>query len=242
MSYRVAVRALCEFTAKCGDLDLRFTPSPTAQEGMAGHATVVARRGEHYEAEVPLAGEFASLQVRGRADGFDPLGNLLEEIKTHRGDISRIPENHRQLHWAQARVYGWLLCQSRDLERIDLAVVYFNVLTQKESVFRETRTATELQEFFETLCRRFITWAEQEQAHRLVRDAALAELRFPHAEFRLGQRQLAESVYRAARDGHCLMAQATTGIGKTLGTLFPQLKAFPEKNLDRLFFLSLIHI
>jgi Rad3-related DNA helicase len=238
VSYRVAVRALCEFTAKCGDLDLRFTPSPTAQEGMAGHATVVARRGEHYEAEVPLAGEFASLQVRGRADGFDPQGNLLEEIKTHRGDISRIPENHRQLHWAQARVYGWLLCQSRDLERIDLAVVYFNVLTQKESVFRETRTAAELQEFFETLCMRFITWAEQEQAHRLVRDAALAELRFPHAEFRLGQRQLAESVYRAARDGHCLMAQATTGIGKTLGTLFPQLKAFPEKNLDRLFFLT----
>ncbi|EPN67268.1 Uvs006, partial [Pseudomonas syringae pv. actinidiae ICMP 19101] len=27
--YAVAVRALCEFTAKVGDLDLRFTPSPT---------------------------------------------------------------------------------------------------------------------------------------------------------------------------------------------------------------------
>ena len=27
-SYTVAVRALCEFTAKAGDLDLRFTPSP----------------------------------------------------------------------------------------------------------------------------------------------------------------------------------------------------------------------
>ena len=30
MSYSIAVRALCEFTAKVGDLDLRFTPSPTA--------------------------------------------------------------------------------------------------------------------------------------------------------------------------------------------------------------------
>ena len=29
-TYTVAVRALCEFTAKAGDLDLRFTPSPTA--------------------------------------------------------------------------------------------------------------------------------------------------------------------------------------------------------------------
>ena len=54
MSYRVAVRALCEFTAKEGDLDLRFTPSPTAQEGMAGHQTVVDRRGDGYIAELPL--------------------------------------------------------------------------------------------------------------------------------------------------------------------------------------------
>ncbi|WP_147466711.1 hypothetical protein, partial [Pseudomonas syringae] len=43
--YAVAVRALCEFTAKVGDLDLRFTPSPTAQEGIAGHRTVASRRG-----------------------------------------------------------------------------------------------------------------------------------------------------------------------------------------------------
>ena len=42
MQYTVAVRALCEFTAKTGDLDLRFTPSPTAQEGIAGHAVVTA--------------------------------------------------------------------------------------------------------------------------------------------------------------------------------------------------------
>ena len=45
VNYQVAVRALCEFTAKVGDLDLRFTPSPTAQEGMTGHATLEGRRG-----------------------------------------------------------------------------------------------------------------------------------------------------------------------------------------------------
>ena len=48
-TYTVAVRALCEFTAKTGDLDLRFTPSPTAQEGIAGHALVTSRRDEDYE-------------------------------------------------------------------------------------------------------------------------------------------------------------------------------------------------
>ncbi|WP_296220121.1 ATP-dependent DNA helicase [Pseudomonas sp. UBA2684] len=238
MHYQVAVRALCEFTAKVGDLDLRFTPSPTAQEGMSGHAIVVARRGPGYHAELPLSGEYQGLQVRGRADGFDPDYNRLEEIKTHRGDIARIPENHRLLHWAQAKVYGWLLCQERGLREINLAVVYFNVLSQHETAFHESCTAEELRVFFELQCSRFIAWAEQQRDHRRARNQALERLRFPHAQFRSGQRQLAESVYRAARDGHSLMAQATTGIGKTLGTLFPQLKAFPEQQLDRLFFLT----
>ncbi|CAD5106397.1 ATP-dependent DNA helicase [Zestomonas carbonaria] len=238
MSYAVAVRALCEFTAKEGDLDLRFTPAPTAAEGMAGHATVVARRGAGYLAELPLAGAYPGLLVSGRADGYDPQLNLLEEIKTHRGDVARIPQNHRLLHWAQVKVYGWLLCDEQGLEEIDLAVVYFNVVTQKETAFRERFAAVDLRTFFELQCSRFIAWAEQESAHRVARDRSLERLRFPYPAFRKGQRQLAENVYRAARDGDTLMAQATTGIGKTLGTLFPQLKAFPGQRLDRLFFLT----
>lgn len=238
MSLRVAVRELCEFTAKEGDLDLRFTPSPTAAEGMAGHATVVARRGPDYVSELPLIGEFEGLTVSGRADGFDPEFRLLEEIKTHRGDISRIPANHRLLHWAQVKVYGWLLCQELGFEELDLAVVYFNVITQQETVFRERHSAESLGEFFALHCRRYIDWARQEQAHQQARNQALENLSFPYGEFRHGQRQLAEAVYRAARDGHYLLAQATTGIGKTLGTLFPQLKAMPGQQLDRLFFLS----
>src|SRR5690606_30432116 len=84
MSYRVAVRALCEFTAKEGDLDLRFTPSPTAQEGIAGHQAVVSRRGGHYLAELPLSGSYPGLLVSGRADGYDPEANRLEERSEER--------------------------------------------------------------------------------------------------------------------------------------------------------------
>ena len=238
MSYRVAVRALCEFTAKQGDLDLRFTPSPTALEGIAGHATVTARRGDGYEREVTLEGTYRNLYVRGRADGYDPTKNQLEEIKTYRGDLARQPDNHRHLHWAQAKVYGWLLCQMRSLQSLDIALVYFDVVSQKETLLIETCSAEDLQAFFETQCQRFIVWAEQELVHRAERDQALRLLTFPYGEFRSGQRQLAEAVYKAACTGTHLMAQAPTGIGKTLATLFPQLKAVPGQQLDKLFFLT----
>lgn len=238
MSYTVAVRALCEFSAKVGDLDLRFTPSPTAEEGMAGHRRVVARRGAGYEAEVTLEGEYQGLRVRGRADGYDPARNRLEEIKTHRGDLARQPANHRQLHWAQAKVYGWLLCQARQLADIELALVYLEVDSDRQTLISERHGADELRQFFESQCQCFLAWA-QAQAQRLAeRDLGLQALRFPYPAFRQGQRQLAETLYKAVSTGRCLMAQASTGIGKTLGTLFPLLKAVVPQQLDKLYFLT----
>src|ERR1700730_17774221 len=111
MTYTVSVRALCGLTSKQGDLDLRFTPSPSAQEGMEGHSTIAARRRAGYEREISLEGDYEYLHVRGRADGYDPTENHLEEFKTHRGTLERMPQNHRALHWAQLRIYGALLCR-----------------------------------------------------------------------------------------------------------------------------------
>ena len=105
--YTVAVRELCEFTAKQGDLDLRFTPAPSALEGMAGHALVARRRGPGYRAELPLSGMYqGQLRVRGRADGFDADAGRLDEVKTHKGSLERQNPAQRALHWAQALVYG----------------------------------------------------------------------------------------------------------------------------------------
>ena len=119
--------SLCEFTAKRGDLDRRFTPSATALEGLQGQAAVAARRGPDYETEMALEGRCGPLRVRGRADGYDPRRRCLEEIKTIRGHPDEIPENRRHLHWAQLQTYGALFCRARGLAELALALVYFDV-------------------------------------------------------------------------------------------------------------------
>ncbi len=238
MSYTVAVRALCEFSAKQGDLDLRFTPSPSAREGMAGHAQVTARRAPGYQSELALEGHFGPLHVRGRADGYDGAANILEEIKTHRGAVDTIPDNQRQLHWAQLRIYGHLLCLRDGLEQVQLALVYFNIDSASETILRETAEASALAAFFTLHCERFLAWAEQEMAFRQRRDADLTALAFPFDQFRPGQRELAAAVYQVHKRQACLLAQAPTGIGKTVATLFPALKAAPVHQLDKVFYLT----
>ncbi len=238
MTYEVAVRALCEFTAKQGDLDLRFTPSPSALEGIAGHALIASRRGEGYETEIRLDGEYGALRVRGRADGYDPQRNQLEEFKTYRGDLDRMPANHR----APALGAG------EDLRLADVPVEEPRADPAGARVFRRARASarrcssksirrSRCGSISKLSARASCNGRKRELAHRDARDASLSTLSFPHAAFHEGQRKLAEGVYRAVKSGRCLMAQAPTGIGKTIGTIFPVLKAMPAERIDKLFFL-----
>ena len=237
MKYSIAVRSLCEFTAKAGDLDLRFTPAPSAREGMEGHAAIARRRGPGYETEIALESAYGDLRVRGRADGYDESANRLEEFKTHRGAAQRIPRSHQAVHWAQLRIYGALLCRARGLEQIQLALVYFDLASETETVCTETHDAASLERHLAQHCERFLSWAALELQHRAARDAGLRELSFPFESLHARQRELAEAVYKSVRRRGSLLAQAPTGLGKTIATLFPALKAMPPVQLDKVFFL-----
>lgn len=49
---------------------------------------------------------------------------------------------------------------------------------------------------------------------------------------------MAARVYRACLQSHPLLVQAPTGIGKTMGTLYPAMRAMPERALDKIYFLT----
>ena len=235
---KVAVRTLCEFAARDGDLDFRYTPAPSAEEGIAGHQAIQAKRGYGYKSEYSLTGNCMELELSGRADGYNPHKNRLEEIKTHRGDVSRIRPHQRALHRAQLRAYGALLCRQENRKSVELALVYYDTGRDKETVLTETAKADELWQELGTLCGRYQAWAEQEEHHREQRDALLATLTFPFPDFRPRQRQLAETVYKNSVKAGTLLLEAPTGLGKTLGTLFPALMAMPAAKQDRLFYLT----
>jgi Rad3-related DNA helicase len=238
MVYSISVRAMCNFTAMQGDLDRRFTPAPSAQQGREGQRQAAARRGRAYQTEAVLTAVHRDLEIRGRADGYDSSAHRLDEFKTFRGDLARMKPNRRTLHWAQLKCYGAMLCIAKQCPSVELALVYFDVESQQETILTELASAPELAAWFEQSCERFAAWAAGECAHRQSRNAALRLVPFPHAQFHAGQRMLAIAAYRASQLGQCVLAQAPTGIGKTLGTLFPLLKAMGDGKLDKIFYLS----
>jgi DNA excision repair protein ERCC-2 len=235
---RISVRGLCEFTARRGDLDRRAHASPHARQGIAAHRLVAQRRSPEHEVELPLQFLHGPLRVVGRADIFDPVAGELEEVKSGFGSPGRRSQAARALHRAQLRSYGAMLCAARGLETIRLTLVHFDLLNDTEHRDSEDCSAAELLAELRSRCEAFSDWAHSEIEHRALRDEALRRLEWPFDGFRAGQRELAAAVWRACRDGRMLRAQAPTGIGKTLGTIFPALRAMPDAGTDRLIFLS----
>ncbi len=140
----VSVKAVVEFAAKAGSLDRKFTPSPTGLEGIEGHKKVASNRSAQYQTEIKLGIHHHELLIRGRADGYQPETHCIEEIKTFYGAFEKIPENHRVVHWAQAKMYGWMWCKQHACEEINLALIYFNLADQKEHRLQQIFTAAEL--------------------------------------------------------------------------------------------------
>jgi DNA excision repair protein ERCC-2 len=237
-SYRISVRALCEFTGRAGDLDRRFASSPTARQGIAAHQLVARRRSPQHQIEMPLEYRQGPVHVVGRADIFDPEGKELEEIKSCLGPPRSRASAHRSMNRAQLRTYGAMLCRAQGLQRIRLTLTYFDLLSETEHRESEDCDAQALIAELNERCEAFAAWARQEIAHRDSRDRSLSELAWPFGEFRAGQHDLAAAVYRSVRTGSLLRMQAPTGIGKTLGAIYPALRAVAAARTDRIFYLT----
>ncbi len=237
-SKNVAIKTLVEFAAKTGSLDRRFTPAPTGQEGIEGHRKVTGNRATGYLTEVGLGITYRDIRFRGRADGYDPQRHCIEEIKTFYGDVERIPANHRALHWAQARCYGWLYCAEYGCDEINLSLVYFELATETEHSIEETWQANELRDYFEQLAEKYYAWQTQLNNRQQQLSHWLEQLQFPYGAMHKSQRAMAEAVYKAAITGRVVLAEAPTGTGKTLAALFPALKAMPRSPVDKIFYLT----
>jgi len=238
----VSVRALAEFCHRCGDIDHRFTPSPTGVQGTEGHQRVFRNRPDSYHSEFPLEYRYSQgdwqLLLRGRADGYDSTEGMVEEIKTCRVNPRFIPDSVNQLHLAQARLYGAIIAVQEGREQLSVRLTWFNIDSAEEWSTTRVYTAVELAEFLVDSLAQYSAWLQEIIELRKIRNQSLNTLQFPYPDFREGQRDIAELVYKCVDQAGQLLLEAPTGIGKTSAVLFPALKAMAKEKHEKLVFLT----
>lgn len=238
--YTVAVKVLAEFCHREGDIDHRFTPSPTGSQGTEGHQRCYRRRPASYQPEYPVAidTEWGAglLRVQGRADGYDSERALVEEIKTCRVDPARIPASVTRLHLAQGRLYAGLIAKQEDLPGLTVQLTWLQLDEDKEYPLEQFYTRAELDQFLQQTLSSYAGWLAQLAESVRLRDLGLASMAFPYVDFRAGQRQIAELVYKCVDQSGQLLLEAPTGIGKTAAVLFPAIKGLATDKHDRVIF------
>lgn len=243
---KVSVRNLVEFILRTGDIDSGFVGSSNnrALEGTRIHKKVQSASGEDYDSEVILKYDIEYeeyiLSLEGRADGIIKENDTvtIDEIKSTAAPIEKIDEDYNPLHWAQAKCYAFIYAEQNQLSNINVQLTYYQIDTDEIKRIVKEFSFEELKEFFFDLIQKYFIWTEMQHRWNIKRDASIKELSFPHEKYRKGQRELAVAAYKTIVNGKKLYAQAPTGIGKTISTAFPTIKAMGEGHTSKIFYLT----
>ena len=242
---RISVRNLVEFILREGDIDNRKAGLPDKEAMQLGgriHRKIQRQMGSDYHAEVPLKitvpCEGFVIQIEGRADGIQKTadGVVVDEIKGVLRELEYI-EKPVSVHLAQAKCYGYIYGKQQELDSITVQMTYCQMETEEVKRFQETFSIEELERWFLDIVMQYEKWARFQVEWRQTRDATIKEAEFPYP-YREGQRELVTSVYRTILRKKKLFIQAPTGVGKTMATIFPAVKAVGEGLGDKIFYLT----
>jgi len=241
----VSVRHLVEFVLLEGDLTPGgFQKRDRGQAGTKGHQRIQRSRPEGYEAEVDIAHlvdvDDLPTEIRGRIDGVFPTEEtvIIEEIKTTTLALDQVSEQSNPLHWAQAQCYAYMYAHQHHLAGISIHLTYTQLDSQEEKIFERHFTMVELEAFFFDLITPYLNWRRKIRARQALRDQSIDQLDFPYDDYRTGQRDFAVAVYKTIRANDRLFVQAPTGVGKTIATLFPAVKAVGMGLAAKIFYLT----
>ena len=242
---RISVRNLVEFILREGDIDNRTGGGPDPENMQMGsriHRKIQRQMGSDYQAEVPLKTEIAcdgfTLKIEGRADGLIHTKEqvMVDEIKGVLRELDRVQEP-AGIHLAQAKCYASMVAEQEGLDEIGVQMTYCQMETEEVKRFQYSYQSNELKAWFDEVIRQYEKWAKFQIEWRKARNASIKGIEFPFP-YREGQRDLAVSVYRTILRKKKLFIQAPTGVGKTISTVFPAVKAVGEELGEKIFYLT----
>lgn len=242
---RISVRNLVEFILREGDIDNRTgggQDPENMQMGSRIHRKIQRQMGSDYQAEVPLKTEIVcdgfTLKIEGRADGLIHTKEqvMVDEIKGVLRELDRVQEP-AGIHLAQAKCYASMVAEQEGVDEIGVQMTYCQMETEEVKRFQYSYQSNELKVWFDEVIRQYEKWAKFQIEWRKARNASIKGIEFPFP-YRKGQRDLAVSVYRSILRKKKLFIQAPTGVGKTISTVFPAVKAVGEELGEKIFYLT----
>ena len=238
----ISVRHLVEHVFLSGNIEQGMQFVSNLTEGTRIHQQVQKGFDETSEKEVyvktDIEYEDVHFFIYGRIDGlhFQKEEIIIEEIKSTSLRLEDITEEMNPGYCAQAYLYGYIFAKDHQLQHISIKLTYVQKQTNEMKSFVQIKSFSELERFVFDCLKKYAPFARLQFKNKLKRNQTSKELSFPFAQYRKGQRELAGCVYQSIRDKATLFVEAPTGIGKTISTTFPAVKAIGENIAERIIY------
>ena len=238
----LSVHELVDFVLRKGDIDSRSFNSMTMQEGTRIHNIYQSKQGSNYLKEYPLKGIFSYedslVYLSGRSDGIIlEEVPIIEEIKSTNCDLNSFFKENEEWHLGQAICYGYLYAIEKGLDKVKIRLTYIsqvnNDILKKNYCYKTDELLTKIHQYFDV----YFQFARIIETRKNRRNESLSVLRFPFFNAREGQIELIDFTKQAIESADSRFAEASTGIGKTMATIFSTLSYLKEDKLDKVFYL-----
>ena len=238
----LSVHELVDFVLRKGDIDSRSFNSMTMQEGTRIHNIYQSKQGSNYLKEYPLKGIFSYedslVYLSGRSDGIIlEEVPIIEEIKSTNCDLNSFFKENEEWHLGQAICYGYLYAIEKGLDKVKIRLTYIsqvnNDILKKNYCYKTDELLTKIHQYFDV----YFQFARIIETRKNRRNESLSVLRFPFSNAREGQMELIDFTKQAIESADSRFAEASTGIGKTMATIFSTLSYLKEDKLDKVFYL-----
>lgn len=187
--------------------------------------------------EVTIAGRIDGLTVRESEKRV-----VVEEVKSLHFELElasllRSDKLHR--HLFQLLLYSYFLSRRDEYAEFTFApqLALIDLVTGATKVIDAEFDRGTIESTFLGALRRLVDQLESERALRLAKSAWAEEIEFPFGAMRPFQEEMIDAVGRAVRQRETLLVSAPTGVGKTIGALYPALRESLRLG-KKLFFLT----
>lgn len=221
-----------------GSIEVLSGYGKASQTGIEAHQRIQAKRAAefpHYQSEIPVSHTFQvgdyEFEIGGRLDGFFDAQLQkpahIEEIKTTFSlkeisyRLAAAPDEHP--YCLQLKTYGYFhflkTGKVPDLSFLLVSTRNWETETMKLPLHIESFEA-----FLKLRLEELVEEAKASEKRALRRKKISKMIAFPFPKPRAGQLELIATIEEGMQQNRRMMIQAPTGLGKTVGVLYPTLK------------------
>ena len=232
---------LIEFAYRGGDIEPKMLPGNKYGSALVSHKLHTKKPNivDAYTFTTILDGLKITVYTYPETVRHEDSGYVIESVVPVPYRLDNLENGELEISLKGALMSAYIIMEKFKQLAVKTNVTFYREGGDESREYSRVIGRSELIEFFEKTINTALPFFKIIKERSIKTTSELQELRFPFKEgAREGQRELIVEAFRAIHTRKRLVAEAPTGTGKTMASLYPALKSLGEGKGDKIFYFT----